>query len=236
MRTDRKLKAEAESQSAKIGELTAEVESLDEQLKDSSVIPVMGRRRVELDMMRRLIDGKWQLGIAVRPLPDGAYPSGPVKRFGDLYQPGDVNWRKLIYVGVPLTFRREHAACELPKGMNPGTLDFNECERIKDELDRRCGGRMPSRVDSILRFGQSVWESPDGFERIVFLWNFDYDDAEDVRLVEDKPFTAEEMVCPVKGNGATGPISWRPLGRGDMFAIPRVPALSVKTIRLSRAD
>ena len=91
---------------------------------------------------------------------------------------------------------------------------------------------MPSRVDSILRFGQSVWESPDGSERIVFLWNFDYDDAENVRLVEDKTFAAEEMVCPVKGNGETGPITWRPLGRGDTFTIAYVPALSVKTIRL----
>ena len=121
----------------------------------------------------------------------------------------------------------------MPTGLNPGTLDFNECEKIKDDLDRRCGGRMPSRVDSILRFGQSVWESPDGSERIVFLWNFDYDDAEDVRLVEDKPFTAAEMVCPVKGDGETGPIAWRPLGRGDTFTIVRVPALSVKVIRLA---
>ena len=209
--------------------------NLDEQLKDSSVIPVMGRRRAELDEMRRLIDGKRQLGVAVLPLPDGVYPKGPIKRFGDLYQPGDLGWRRLIYIGVPLTFRREHAACELPKGMNPGGLDFSECEKIKDELDRRCGGRMPSRVDSILRFGQSVWESPEGSERIVFLWNFDYDDAEDVRLVEDKPFTAAEMVCPVKGDGETGPIAWRPLGRGDTFTIARVPALSVKVIRLANS-
>lgn len=209
--------------------------NLDEQLKDSSVIPVMGRRRVELDAMRKLIDGKRQLGIAVPPIPDGVYPPGPVKRFGDLYQPGDQSWRKLIYIGVPLTFRREYAACELPTGLNPGTLDFNECEKIKDDLDRRCGGRMPSRVDSILRFGQSVWESPDGSERIVFLWNFDYDDAENVRLVEDKKFAAEEMVCPVKGNGETGPITWRPLGRGDTFTIARVPALSVKVIRLANS-
>ena len=208
--------------------------NLDEQLKDTSVVPVMGRRRAELDEMRRLIDGKRQIGVAVPPLPDGVYPQGPVKRFGDLYRPGDLSWRKLIYIGVPLTFRREHAACELPKGMNPGVLDYAQCEKIKDELDRRCGGRMPSRVDSILRFGQSVWESPDGSERIVFLWNFDYDDAEDVRLVEDKPFAAEEMVCPVKGNGESGPITWRPLGCGDTFTVSRVPALSVQTIRLTK--
>ena len=91
---------------------------------------------------------------------------------------------------------------------------------------------MPSRVNSILRFGQSVWESPDGSERVVFLWNFDYDDAENVELIEDKPFAAEEMACPVKGNGETGPIAWRPLGRGDTFVVPHVPAFSVKTIRL----
>ena len=44
----------------------------DEQLKDGSVIPVMGRRRAELDEMRKLIEGKRQLGVAVPPLPEGS--------------------------------------------------------------------------------------------------------------------------------------------------------------------
>ena len=52
--------------------------NLDEQLKDGSVIPVMGRRRAELDEMRKLIEGKRQLGVAVPPLPDGIYPRGPL--------------------------------------------------------------------------------------------------------------------------------------------------------------
>lgn len=208
--------------------------NLDEQLKDSSIVPVMGRRRTELDLMRSLIVDKHQLGLLVPGLPDGVYPDGPVKRFGDLYQPGDLGWRRLIYIGVPLTFRPEYAVCGLPKGINPGELDYAYCEKLKDDLDRRCGGRMPSRVNSILRLGQSVWESSDGSERIVFLWNFDYDDATDVKLIENGTFSAEELIAPVKPNGETGPFTWRPLGRGDTFDVPFVPAFSVKTIRLSQ--
>ena len=208
--------------------------NLDEQLKDTSIIPVMGRRRVELDFMRSLIADKHQLGLLVPALPDGVYPEGPIRRFGDLYQPGDLGWRRLIYIGVPLTFRPKHAACELPKGINLGELDYAHCERLKDDLDLRCGGRMPSRVNSILRLGQSVWESPDGSERIVFVWNFDYDDATDVKLIENGTFSAEELIVPVKSNGETGPFAWRPLGRGDTFAVPHVPAFSVKTVRLRR--
>jgi len=208
--------------------------NLDEQLKDTSIIPVMGRRRAELDLMRSLVDGKQQLGLLVPSLPDGVYPDGPVKRFGDLYQPGRQDWRRLIYIGVPLTFRPERAACELPKWINPGELDYAYCERMKDDLDRRCGGRMPSRVNSILRLGQSVWESPDGSERVVFIWNFDYDDATDVKLIENGTFSAEELIAPVNPNGETGPFAWRPLGRGDTFAVPHVPAFSVKTVRLKR--
>lgn len=206
--------------------------NLDEQLKNTSIVAVMGRRRAELDLMRSLIDGKHQLGFLVPSLPDGVHVDGPVKSLGDLYRPGDLGWRRLIYIGVPLTFRPARAVCELPAGIDPKELDYASCERLKDDLDRRCGGRMPSRVNSVLRFGQSVWESPDGSERIVFLWNFDFDDAESVQLIEDASFEAEELVAPVKANGETGPFSWRKIGCGDVFSISNVPSFSVRTIRL----
>jgi hypothetical protein len=96
---------------------------------------------------------------------------------------------------------------------------------IKDALDRLAGGRMPSRVDTCVRMAQSVWESPDGSERVVFLFNLDYDDATDVRLTADGSYEAE---------GLSRGGEWRSIGSGDTFAVPRIPAWSPAVIRLKR--
>ena len=84
---------------------------------------------------------------------------------------------------------------------------------------------MPSRVDTCVRLGQSVWESPDGKERVIFLFNLDFDDAKDVVLTEDDAFTAE-LLLP---NG-----NWHALGKGTEFKLPRIPAWFACALRLRR--
>ena len=100
-----------------------------------------------------------------------------------------------------------------------------ECLKIKDALDRLAGGKMPSRVDTCVRLAQSVWESPDKKERVVFIFNLDFDDASDVKLTQDGVFAAERL-------NADG--SWTPIGTGDAFSLKPVPAWSAAVIRLRR--
>ena len=100
-----------------------------------------------------------------------------------------------------------------------------ESLEIKDALDRIAGGRMPSRVDTCVRLAQSVWESPDGKERVVFLFNLDFDDAVDVRLTEDRAFAAERL----EADG-----SWSPIGKGDSFKLAAIPSWSVEVVRLRK--
>ena len=100
-----------------------------------------------------------------------------------------------------------------------------ESLKIKDELDKLAGGKMPSRVDTCVRLAQSVWESPDGKERVVFLFNLDFDDATDVKLTQDGAFAAERL----SANG-----SWTPLGKGDSFSLAPIPAWSVAVVRLRK--
>jgi hypothetical protein len=96
---------------------------------------------------------------------------------------------------------------------------------IKDAFDRLAGGKMPSRVDTCVRLAQSVWESPDRRERVIFLFNLDFDDAKDVVLTEDGEFTAE-LLLP---NG-----NWHALGKGMEFKLPRIPAWFACALRLRR--
>ena len=100
-----------------------------------------------------------------------------------------------------------------------------ESLEVKDALDRLAGGRMPSRVDTCVRLAQSVWKSPDGRERVVFLFNLDFDDATDVVLTEDGAFAAELL-------NADG--SWTALGSGDVFRIPEIRSWSPAVVRLRR--
>ena len=100
-----------------------------------------------------------------------------------------------------------------------------ESLQIKDALDRLAGGKMPSRVDTCVRLAQSVWESADGKERVVFLFNLDFDDATDVRLTQDGTFAAEML-------NMDG--TWKRLGRGGAFALPNIQAWTVAVIRLRR--
>ena len=84
---------------------------------------------------------------------------------------------------------------------------------------------MPSRVDTCVRLAQSVWESPDGKERVVILFNLDFDDASDVKLTQNGTFAAEML-------NADG--SWTKLGKGDSFSLPTITAWSTAVIRLRK--
>ena len=100
-----------------------------------------------------------------------------------------------------------------------------ESLEIKDALDRLAGGRMPVRLDTCVRMATSVWEDPSSGERVVFLFNLDFDDARDVRLAFDAEFSAELM---------QGEQGWLALGRGDSVSLPPVPAWSVAVVRLAK--
>ena len=80
-------------------------------------------------------------------------------------------------------------------------------------------------VDTCVRLAQSVWESPDGKERVVFLFNLDFDDASDVKLTQNGTFAAEML-------NADG--SWAKLGKRDSFILPTVPAWSTAVVRLRK--
>ena len=200
--------------------------NLDEQLRPDAVVAEMHRRHPELNRMYGLIRGKRQIGVAAPELPIGKFRRGPVKKVGEMCPAGDENWRKLVFAGVPFTFRPQGAAARLPKDLSGDLLSRARSMAVKDEIDRLCGGRAPSRIDTAVRMGQSVWASPDGAERTVFLYNFDFDDAEDVRLTLDAPFAVEQL----EGDGG-----WTPLGTGDRFDLPKIPAWSVRTLRLTKA-
>ena len=110
-------------------------------------------------------------------------------------------------------------------GWGKDTWYRKSCLKIKEELDKLAGGKMPSRVDTCVRLAQSVWESPDGMERVVFLFNLDFDDASDVKLTQNGTFAAEML-------NADG--SWAKLGKGDSFSLPTVTAWSTAVIRLRK--
>ena len=241
--------------------------NLDEQLRDDALVADIHRRRGELDRMRALVEGKRQIGVYPFYDSDVWLANGQAKSLYDMGVLGAEDWKPLIYIGVPFTFREQDASLLLlsgksaravPKeklaawrgrgviedgaaaaevGSDGKTFVFGkgawsnavwarkESLEIKDALDRLAGGRMPSRVDTCTRLAQSVWESQDKTERVVFLFNLDFDDATDVRLTEDGAFSAERM----EKDG-----SWTPLGTGDAFAVPCIPAWTPAVIRMKR--
>ena len=241
--------------------------NLDEQLRDDALVADIHRRRGELDRMRALVEGKRQIGVYPFYDPDIWLANGKAKSLYEMNVLGAEDWKPLLYIGIPFTFREKDAsllllsgksARALPKerlaawrrrgvvedgaaaaevGRDGKTFVFGkgawsnaawgrkESLEIKGALDRLAGGRMPSRADSCVRLAQSVWEAQDGKERVVFLFNLDFDDATDVRLAEDAPFKAERM----EKDGA-----WTPLGAGDAFSLPPIQAWSACVLRLTR--
>ncbi len=241
--------------------------NLDEQLRDDALVAMIHRRRGELDRMRALIEGKRQIGVYPFYDSDIWLANGKAKSLYDMHVLGAEDWKPLLYIGVPFTFREKDASLLLLSGKsaravpkdklaawrNRGVMEDGAAAaevgrdgktfvfgkgawsnavwvrsaslEIKDALDRLAGGRMPSRVDTCVRLAQSVWETPDGKERVIFLFNLDFDDATDVRLTEDGTFAAEAL-------SRSG--TWHKLGSGSAFAVPRIPAWSPAVIRMRR--
>ena len=241
--------------------------NLDEQLRDDALVADIHRRRGELDRMRELTEGKRQIGVYPFYDPDIWLANGKEKSLYSMNVLGAEDWKPLLYIGVPFTFREQDASLLLlsgksaravPKdklamwrkrgviadgaaaaevGRDGKTFVFGKGAwnnavwgrkaslEIKEALDGLAGGKMPSRVDTCVRLAQSVWESPDGKERVVFLFNLDFDDATDVRLTVDGTFKAARM----EKNGV-----WIPFGTGDVFSLPPIPAWTVCVMRLTR--
>jgi hypothetical protein len=217
--------------------------------------------------MRALIEGKRQLGVYPFYSPDIWLANGKEKSLWNMQTLGTEDWKPLVYIGVPFTFREKDASLLLLSGASARAMPKEDLDawrkrgvisdgaaanevgkggktfvfgkgawgkhvwgrkeslKIKDELDKLAGGRMPSRVDTCVRLAQSVWESPDGKERVVILFNLDFDDASDVKLTQNGTFAAEML-------NADG--SWTKLGKGDSFSLPTVTAWSTAVIRLRK--
>ena len=241
--------------------------NLDEQLRADAIVADIHRRRGELERMRALIEGKRQLGVYPFYDPDIWLANGKAKSLWNMQTLGTEDWRPLVYIGIPFTFREKDASLLLLSGASARAMPKERLDawrkrgviadgaaiaevgnggkmfvfgkggwgkdawsrkaslKIKDALDELAGGKMPSRVDTCVRLAQSVWESPDGKERVVFLFNLDFDDAADVKLTEDGVFAAERL-C------ADG--SWMPLGKEAVFSLKPIPAWSATTVRLRR--
>ena len=72
--------------------------------------------------------------------------------------------------------------------------------------------------------GCSLWEDAATGERAVFLYNTDFDDAENTVLHADGTYTAELLTAE----------GWQMLGRGESFRLPVIPAWSTAVLRLKR--
>lgn len=253
--------------------------NLDEQLRDDAVVAYMHRRDRELQNFYRLMKGKRQIGIYPFFSPDIWLENPPRRKIKEMSVLAAEDWRPLMYLGIPFTFREQHASALLLSylsvcGMTKERVDewlkrgvvadgsaANELDkmfgrkvskdskvavfcrdksgrwnndvwgraaslRIKDRMDRLCGGRMPSRVDTCVRLVQSTWDSVDGDERAVFLFNFDFDDSEDAVLRVDGRYCAEVL------DAVTG--SYTMVGEGDSFKLPTIPAWSPMAVRLRK--
>ena len=87
---------------------------------------------------------------------------------------------------------------------------------------------MPSRVDTAVRMAQSTWDSADGNERVVFLFNMDFDDSTDARLTVDGNYRAEVL------DASSG--KFLPVGEGCSFMLPTISAWSPMSVRLVKIN
>lgn len=95
--------------------------------------------------------------------------------------------------------------------------------QIKNIMDWLCRGKMPIRIESKCKVGVSVWE--DETEKIVFLYNVDFDMADDVFLITNEVYYAEIL----EENG-----EWTGLCKGESFSVPAIPAWSASIIKLKK--
>jgi len=103
-------------------------------------------------------------------------------------------------------------------------LGLYKTQQIKNTMDWLCGGRMPVQVCSSGRMGCCVWEGNDG-ERIVFIYNTDFDDASDAVLRTDAPYAAQLLLPDDR---------WQDIGSGQDIPLPMIPAWSFAVLRLRK--
>lgn len=96
----------------------------------------------------------------------------------------------------------------------------NKANQIKNVFDYLSNG-MPVRVESPLRVGVSAWE--DEKERIIFIYNVDFDDADEVLLNVDLLGEAEIL---------NEDLSWEKVGKGKNVIIKNIPSFTAKIIRI----
>lgn len=100
-------------------------------------------------------------------------------------------------------------------------------EQITNVFEWLFGGKMPVRLECNCRIGQSIWDSTDGKERILFLYNLDYDDAENIKIKTDGRYIGELLL---EDGG------WIPLSSGSEFVINKVAAWTAAIVRMRRID
>ena len=175
--------------------------NLAEQLGPGAIVDMLNRRRGELARMRALVAGRRQVGVAVPPL--GA-KRGPVKSFYELVSRNETALLSTFCAGVPLAFRK-------------GTA----CQAL-DAIDR---AKLPARVDATARVGLSLWESPDGGERIAFVWNLNAAALVGAKLALDGCACVERM----DGTGA-----WSAVGCAAELTLPAIDGWDVGVLRIRR--
>jgi hypothetical protein len=82
---------------------------------------------------------------------------------------------------------------------------------------------MPIRLENTCRVISAVWE--DQNERAVFLFNTDYDDEINAKLILDGTYKAEIL---------KEDLSWENLGVSDEIVIPKINAFETAVIRLKK--
>lgn len=108
---------------------------------------------------------------------------------------------------------------------NTDTLSLYKTEQIQNTLAWLCGGKLPVYAQSTGRIGCSLWEDETTGERAVFLYNTDFDDAQNAVLHTDGVYTAALLT----------PEGWQDLGCGERFCLPVIPAWSAAVLRLKKS-
>jgi len=97
--------------------------------------------------------------------------------------------------------------------------------QIQNVMNWVCGGRLPVLVKSRGRMICSLWADETDTERTVFLFNTDFDAADDAVLYADGEFTVEQLLH----DG-----SFQTLGSGSTIALPMISPWSTAVLRLRR--
>lgn len=100
------------------------------------------------------------------------------------------------------------------------TLGYYKGEQIKNIVDWLYRGKAPCRIKSPLRIGQSIWENEK--ERIIFVYNLDFDDGENIELILDKNYSYALL---------TDDCTWVDLGKGSNLKLPLIKSWSSAIIK-----